>query len=757
MASSFKILIIGGGIAGLSLAIMLEKYGLEYELLEKHADVAPKLGAGVGLTPNGARILDQIGVWDEMCRHASPVDSGTALSPQGRTVIFNPHMGEWLEQLFGYKIHFLSRHDCLRILFEKIQRRSSIHLLQEVTDVSFDATSRKTNVTTKNGSVYSGDIVIGADGVRSNMRRRLWELADAEQPGYIPQADKTGIKSFYTAVIGIALNPPLPEGGSARAYNHQRSYFFQEARKGSGEFYWWLCAKNEETKSGILPKLSNDVKQDLLSRYADDRIGDTLTLGALAEQSVYSTAIPLQEFTLQKCFYRNIVLIGDTYKKLHPVAGQGANSAIEDSAMIADLLRGLRENNTLGDPKALEQGLLEFQTERFVRATALREDANLVQRMESLDNPGMRFMALYVVPRLPFVATFLPQLGSSFTPAKCLKYLPPPKAGMCPFSQDMKACIHPRSSLATAAWAVSFMSAALLPYIISQFVTSTNNDLSETEYTQLSHLAQLYLAVMAVPVSAMWVIESYKASSLISPFTSALLWIVASNHWGWDTTLPLYCSLNVFSSKPIGFYHMPQTMTDLGAAKLLLPATLLSYWIPVIHTQGQLGNISSNMEEWQLAHCALPVVVFLGSMVLGTVSNMPKGVDVVFTNIDLPWQQRSQKTIVGITSIMHISLYLKYGSVILNEGVDAITLPVVRSLISLSVVGMIWCFYMAWELRRINATSTAVVRAWGTILLGAILGGPAATLAATYSWWTKELAHATSHQHEKPSAMTKES
>lgn len=99
MAAPFKVLIAGGGIAGLSLAIMLEAYGFEYELLEKHADVAPKLGAGVGLTPNGARILDQIGVWDLICEAGSPIDSVTAISPDGRKLIHNAHMGEWMKKL----------------------------------------------------------------------------------------------------------------------------------------------------------------------------------------------------------------------------------------------------------------------------------------------------------------------------------------------------------------------------------------------------------------------------------------------------------------------------------------------------------------------------------------------------------------------------------------------------------------------------------------------------------------------------------
>ena len=47
-------------------------------------------------------------------------------------------------------------------------------------------------VETKDGSVYTGDILIGADGVRSHVRREIWRIADFEKPGYISERDKTG-------------------------------------------------------------------------------------------------------------------------------------------------------------------------------------------------------------------------------------------------------------------------------------------------------------------------------------------------------------------------------------------------------------------------------------------------------------------------------------------------------------------------------------------------------------------------------------
>lgn len=57
----FKVIIVGGSVAGLSLANMLEKFDIDYVLLEAYPTLAPQVGASIGLLPNGLRILDQIG------------------------------------------------------------------------------------------------------------------------------------------------------------------------------------------------------------------------------------------------------------------------------------------------------------------------------------------------------------------------------------------------------------------------------------------------------------------------------------------------------------------------------------------------------------------------------------------------------------------------------------------------------------------------------------------------------------------------
>lgn len=59
-----KIVIVGAGIAGLTLANILEKHDLNYILLEKHSSVVCEVGASIGLFPHGLRVLDQLGIYE---------------------------------------------------------------------------------------------------------------------------------------------------------------------------------------------------------------------------------------------------------------------------------------------------------------------------------------------------------------------------------------------------------------------------------------------------------------------------------------------------------------------------------------------------------------------------------------------------------------------------------------------------------------------------------------------------------------------
>jgi 2-polyprenyl-6-methoxyphenol hydroxylase-like FAD-dependent oxidoreductase len=71
--SDFKVVVCGGGVAGLTLANCLERAKIDYVLLEAREEIAPQLGASIGLGPNGSRILDQLGAFDIVLKECYPL------------------------------------------------------------------------------------------------------------------------------------------------------------------------------------------------------------------------------------------------------------------------------------------------------------------------------------------------------------------------------------------------------------------------------------------------------------------------------------------------------------------------------------------------------------------------------------------------------------------------------------------------------------------------------------------------------------
>ena len=86
-----KVIIAGGGVAGLSLALMLEKYGIDFLLLEAYSDILPKAGGGLCMLPNGLRILDQLGCYEDMVKRGKqPVKSVDFRNAKGESLVSTP-------------------------------------------------------------------------------------------------------------------------------------------------------------------------------------------------------------------------------------------------------------------------------------------------------------------------------------------------------------------------------------------------------------------------------------------------------------------------------------------------------------------------------------------------------------------------------------------------------------------------------------------------------------------------------------------
>lgn len=121
-----RVLIAGGGIMGLSLALMLERKGVDYVLLEARDEVAAPVGASVAFLANSARILDQLGLLDDFLQPSMPVEPLTDWWPSGAPNGRHDHVSDVVEAATGYPFFALDRQQSMQILYRDVRDKSKI-------------------------------------------------------------------------------------------------------------------------------------------------------------------------------------------------------------------------------------------------------------------------------------------------------------------------------------------------------------------------------------------------------------------------------------------------------------------------------------------------------------------------------------------------------------------------------------------------------------------------------------------------------
>jgi FAD dependent monooxygenase len=87
--SKFKVIIVGGSVAGQTLSLAFEKANIDYVLLEKHESFSPEVGASIGIFANGMRVLDQLGLCDEIESRTEPLTVTTKRDENGNSFDYN--------------------------------------------------------------------------------------------------------------------------------------------------------------------------------------------------------------------------------------------------------------------------------------------------------------------------------------------------------------------------------------------------------------------------------------------------------------------------------------------------------------------------------------------------------------------------------------------------------------------------------------------------------------------------------------------
>ncbi|KAG0286634.1 hypothetical protein BGZ96_009286 [Linnemannia gamsii] len=276
--NAVKAVIVGGGIAGLSLAIMMAKAGIEYIILERSTGLEPSIGSGTVLGPPVLRLIEQIGLLPQV-EAASKVLSGLTLADGESRKI--GRIDSIDQDRYGYPLRLIARQDLHRILLDHVPKEHIQHgkLVVETLQNPNGASCKCSD-----GSTYYGDIIVGADGSHSLTRDRMY--THLRELGKLTDADME--PSCYEHLSIGGTTRPLDKGfypGAHEPTAEMHAIYTKDAPYS----FWYMPVGGSRVAWGIINSQSPKHK---IHNYSKPNHTTTTTTSSNANNPTTTTTAP---------------------------------------------------------------------------------------------------------------------------------------------------------------------------------------------------------------------------------------------------------------------------------------------------------------------------------------------------------------------------------------------------------------------------------------------------------------------------------
>jgi salicylate hydroxylase len=338
-----RVLVIGGGIGGMATAIALEQAGLDPCVLEQSSGLT-EIGSGIGMHANAMRVLTRLGAADFVRCSGVRIDVGEWRRIDDGSMIFSQPFTEMAGE-YGDVYICMHRADLLESLArlvppERVQLNAKLVGLRERDD--------GVTAVLASGEEVHGDLMVGADGLRSTVRTLLF----GEQP-----ARFTGVAAWR----GLIPAETMPSGFEHRIVTwpgkgrHAMTYPIRPNLVTFNGFVPSAEIHREEWgPSGDL----NDLRRSFTGATSDVLALIDLIVSALITPIYFRDPLPVWGTN-------RIVLLGDAAHPTPPSAGQGGAMALEDAVTLAACLK------RAGGPAGLPAALAEFAARRQARTAGM--------------------------------------------------------------------------------------------------------------------------------------------------------------------------------------------------------------------------------------------------------------------------------------------------------------------------------------------------------------------------------------------------
>ena len=323
-----KILIVGAGIGGLVSALCLNKKGYEVEIYEQ-SEVLSELGAGVQLSPNATRVLDYLELTDDLKPHVFEPRSFQFLNYKTEKIISKRDLGLKIQDDFGFPNFDVHRADLQKVLLNKVEEKGiKIYTNMKVIDVGNEENKAYIKI---NEEKIKADIVIGADGIHSVVREKLFEKKESSFTGNVA----------WRMLIPVDLLPRdliLPD---TTVWLGPKKHFVSYHVSGGKNLNCVCLVEQEGWKNENWSERGNI--EDLREVYNGWNQTIETLLKIANPNTLYRWALhdrpPMKQWSKGR-----IILLGDAAHPMLPFLAQGAAMAIEDGAVLADCISSYEDN-----------------------------------------------------------------------------------------------------------------------------------------------------------------------------------------------------------------------------------------------------------------------------------------------------------------------------------------------------------------------------------------------------------------------------
>jgi 2-polyprenyl-6-methoxyphenol hydroxylase-like FAD-dependent oxidoreductase len=343
-----RVVIAGGGVAGLATALACQRAGIDAEIYEAY-DESAGLEAGAYLTVavNGLDALRTIGAHERVMRAGFPTRTMRFMSGTGKHLGDLPIGGTLPD---GTVTHTIKRSDLYSLLSDEVKRRGiAIRHGKKLTDAR--EVDDKVVVTFADGSEVTGDLLVGADGIHSRARQII--DPDASTPRY------TGLGNIggFARVDSIKLEPEtfLMVWG--------KRAFFGATPSPDGEIWWFANppSNHELSREELAGMSAKRWKERLVELFRVDRSPAVEIIQATKGRLVGTNQYDMPHVPTWR--RSRMVIIGDAAHAAAPSSGQGVSMAVEDAVVLA---KSLRESTDIPSALARFEAVRRPRVERVV-------------------------------------------------------------------------------------------------------------------------------------------------------------------------------------------------------------------------------------------------------------------------------------------------------------------------------------------------------------------------------------------------------